>query len=90
MFIIVATMILIVATMILIVFAKIGIVLKHLKYAWGNCYVISFRFPQAAYKRGCIERVRYTLYYRLKASSLTPQTIISHYSHTPPPPRWQR
>ena len=41
MFIIVFTMILIVATMIYIVFAKIGTVLKHLKYAWGNCYIIS-------------------------------------------------
>ena len=41
MFIIVFTMILIVATMIYIVFTKIGDVLKHLKYAWGNCYIIA-------------------------------------------------
>ena len=34
-------MFIIVATMIYIVFAKIGTVLKHLKYAWGNCYIIS-------------------------------------------------
>ena len=42
MFIIVFTMILIVATMIYIVFTKIGDVLKHLKYAWGNCYIIAY------------------------------------------------
>ena len=41
MFIIVFTMILIVATIIYIVFAKIGNVLKHLKYVWVNCYIIS-------------------------------------------------
>ena len=42
MLIIVFTMILIVATMIYIVFAKIGNVLKHLKYVWVNCYIISY------------------------------------------------
>ena len=41
MIIIVFTMILIVATIIHIVFAKIDNVLKHLKYVWVNCYIIS-------------------------------------------------
>ena len=46
MFIIVFTMIYIVATMIYIVFAKIGNVLKHLKYVWVNCYIISFNISR--------------------------------------------
>ena len=59
MFIIVFAMLLIVATMIFIVFAKIGNVLKHLKYVWVKCYIISK-------KRGCSEIVfRHTLLYLL-------------------------
>ena len=42
MFIIVFIMINIVATIIYIVFTKIGNVLKHVKYAWGNCYIIAY------------------------------------------------
>ena len=41
MFIIVFTMILIIATMIHIVFTKIGNVVRYLKYAWVNCYIIA-------------------------------------------------
>ena len=41
MFIIVFTMILIVVTIIYIVFTKIGNVVRHLKYAWVNCYIIA-------------------------------------------------
>ena len=42
MYIIVFAMILIVATMIYIVFTKIGSILKHLKYVWVNCYIITY------------------------------------------------
>ena len=41
MFIIVFTMIIIVVTIIYIVFTKIGNVVRHLKYAWVNCYIIA-------------------------------------------------
>ena len=41
MIIIVFTMIFIVATIIYIVFTKIGNVLKFLKYAWVNFYIIA-------------------------------------------------
>ena len=44
MYIIVFAMILIVATMIYIVFTKIGSLLKHLKYVWVNCYIITIIF----------------------------------------------
>ena len=50
MFIIVFTMILIVVTIIYIVFTKIGNVVKHLKYAWGNCYIIAFTISQSCHK----------------------------------------
>ena len=50
MFIIVFTMILIVATMIHIVFTKIGNVLKRLKYAWGNSYIIAYFSTQIYYQ----------------------------------------
>ena len=41
MILIVFTMILIVVTIIYIVYTKIGNVLKYLKYAWGNFYIIA-------------------------------------------------
>ena len=46
MFIIVFTMILIVATMIYIIFTKIGNVMKRLKYACVNWYIIAQNNPQ--------------------------------------------
>ena len=42
-------MILIVATMIYIVFTKIGSILKHLKYVWVNCYIITIIFLGSPY-----------------------------------------
>ena len=47
MFIIVFTMILIVFTIIHIVFTKIGNVVRYLKYAWVNCYIIANVFVRS-------------------------------------------